>query len=51
MLDALSMLVHVPRCPGGRSFRAYEMVTTNPARGRGALGGEGGTAGELVVFD
>ncbi len=35
MLDALSMLVHVAQMTGrSELFRAYEMVTTNPARGR-----------------
>jgi len=34
MLDALSMLVHVGQMTGrGELFRAYEMVTTNAARG------------------
>ena len=49
MLDALSMLVHVAQMTGRTElFRAYEMVTTNPARAAGvAWGVKEGLAGEL----
>ena len=53
MLDALSMLVHVGQMTGrSELFRAYEMVTTNPARAAEVDWGvkEGGSA-NLVVFD
>ena len=53
MLDALSMLVHVAQMTGrGELFRAWEMVTMNPARAAGVEAGitEGGPA-NFVVFD
>jgi cytosine deaminase len=53
MLDALSMLVHVGQMTGrGELFRAYEMVTMNPARAAEVEWGvkEGGSA-TFVVFD
>jgi cytosine deaminase len=53
MLDALSMLVHVAQMTGrAELFRAYEMVTTNPARAAGVDYSvkEGGSA-DFVVFD
>jgi cytosine deaminase len=53
MLDALSMLVHVGQMTGrGELYRAYEMVTTNPARAAEVEWGvkEGGPA-SFVVFD
>jgi cytosine/creatinine deaminase len=54
MLDALSMLVHVGQMTGrGELFRAYEMVTTNPARAAEVAGwsiAEGSPA-NFVVFD
>ncbi|MEO8228476.1 MAG: cytosine deaminase [Chloroflexota bacterium] len=53
MLDAVSMLVHVGQMTGRTElFRAYEMVTTNPARAAGVEYGvkEGGPA-NFVVFD
>src|SRR5213078_4103806 len=53
MLDALSMLVHVAQMTGrAELFRAWEMVTTNPARAAGVEAGiaEGGPA-NFVVFD
>ncbi len=53
MLDALSMLVHVAQMTGrDELYRAYEMVTTNPARAAGveSVLKEGGTA-NFVVFD
>jgi len=53
MLDALSMLVHVAQMTGrDELYRAYEMVTTNPARAAGVETAlkEGGTA-NFVVFD
>ena len=53
MLDALSMLVHVAQMTGrGELFRAYDMVTRNPARacGRNWLV-EGGKPASFVVFD
>ena len=53
MLDALSMLVHVAQMTGrGELFRAYEMVTTNPARAAEAeYGLEEGRPANFVVFD
>jgi cytosine/creatinine deaminase len=53
MLDALSMLVHVAQMTGrAELFRAWEMVTMNPARAAGVEAGiaEGGPA-NFVVFD
>jgi cytosine/creatinine deaminase len=53
MLDALSMLVHVGQMTGRTElFRAYEMVTMNPARAAEVEWGvkEGRTA-NFVVFD
>jgi cytosine deaminase len=53
MLDALSMLVHVGQMTGrDELFRAFEMVTTNPARAAEVDWGvkEGGSA-DFVVFD
>jgi cytosine/creatinine deaminase len=53
MLDAVSMLVHVGQMTGrAELFRAFEMVTTNPARAAGFEYGvkEGGPA-NFVVFD
>src|SRR4051812_11289131 len=53
MLDALSMLVHLGQMTGrAELFRAWEMVTTNPARAAGvaSLLEEGGSA-NFVVFD
>jgi cytosine deaminase len=53
MLDALSMLVHVAQMTGrGELFRAYDMVTRNPARSCGydwAL--EVGKPANFVVLD
>jgi cytosine deaminase len=53
MLDALSMLVHVAQMTGRNElFRAYEMVTTNPARAAGIEWGvKEGLAANFVVFD
>jgi cytosine/creatinine deaminase len=53
MLDALSMLVHVAQMTGRTElFRAYEMVTTNPARAAGVPWGvKEGLAANFVVFD
>ena len=53
MLDALSMLVHVAQMTGRTElFRAYEMVTTNPARAAGVeYGLEEGRVANFVVFD
>ncbi|MFL5679428.1 MAG: cytosine deaminase [Chloroflexota bacterium] len=53
MLDALSMLVHVAQMTGrGELYRAYEMVTTNPARAAEvAWGVKEGMAANFVVFD
>jgi cytosine/creatinine deaminase len=53
MLDALSMLVHVAQMTGrGELFRAYEMVTTNPARAAGVPWGvKEGLPANFVVFD
>jgi cytosine deaminase len=53
MLDALSMLVHVAQMTGrAELFRAWEMVTTNPATAAEVESGvsEGGPA-NFVVFD
>jgi cytosine deaminase len=53
MLDAVSMLVHVAQMSGRQElFRAYEMITTNPARAAEVEYGvkEGGAA-DFVVFD
>jgi cytosine deaminase len=53
MLDALSMLVHVAQMTGRTElFRAYEMVTMNPARAAGVEWGvKEGLAANFVVFD
>jgi cytosine deaminase len=53
MLDALSMLVHVAQMTGrGELFRAYEMVTTNPARAAEVeYGLAEGRPANFVVFD
>jgi len=53
MLDALSMLVHVAQMTGRTElFRAYEMVTMNPARAAGMPWGvEEGKPANFVVFD
>ncbi len=53
MLDALSMLVHVTQMTGRTElFRAYEMVTTNPARAAEVEWGvEEGKPANFVVFD
>ncbi|MFL5776186.1 MAG: amidohydrolase family protein, partial [Chloroflexota bacterium] len=53
MLDALSMLVHVAQMTGRTElFRAYEMVTTNPARAAEVpYGIEEGKPANFVVFD
>jgi cytosine deaminase len=53
MLDALSMLVHVAQMTGRTElFRAYEMVTTNPARAAGVPWGvKEGMPANFVVFD
>ncbi|MCI4354895.1 MAG: cytosine deaminase [Thermoplasmata archaeon] len=53
MLDALSMLVHVGQMTGrSELFRAYEMVTTNAARGAEVPWGvKEGLPANLVVFD
>jgi cytosine deaminase len=53
MLDALSMLVHVAQMTGrAELFRAYEMVTTNPARAAEVeYGVKEGRAANFVVFD
>jgi cytosine deaminase len=53
MLDALSMLVHVAQMTGRNElFRAFEMVTTNPARAAGvAWGVKEGLPANFVVFD
>jgi cytosine deaminase len=53
MLDALSMLVHVGQMTGRQElFRAYDMITTNPARAAEVEWGvkEGGSA-DFVIFD
>ncbi len=53
MLDALSMLVHVAQMSGrAELFRAYEMITTNPARAAEVeYGVKEGRAADFVVFD
>jgi len=53
MLDALSMLVHVAQMTGrSELFRAYDMVTMNPARAAGVEWGvEEGKPANFVVFD
>jgi cytosine deaminase len=53
MLDALSMLVHVGQMTGRTElFRAYEMVTTNPARAAEVPWGvKEGLPANFVVFD
>jgi cytosine/creatinine deaminase len=53
MLDALSMLVHVAQMTGRTElFRAYEMVTTNPARAAEvSYGIAEGKPANFVVFD
>jgi cytosine deaminase len=53
MLDALSMLVHVAQMTGRTElFRAYEMVTTNPARAAEVPWGvKEGLPANFVVFD
>ncbi len=53
MLDALSMLVHVGQMTGrAELFRAYEMVTGNPARAAEVPWGvEEGLPANFVVFD
>jgi cytosine deaminase len=53
MLDALSMLVHVAQMTGrGELFRAYEMVTSNPARAAEvSYGVKEGLPANFVVFD
>jgi cytosine deaminase len=53
MLDALSMLVHVAQMTGrAELFRAWEMVTMNPARAAGVEWGvKEGLAASFVVFD
>jgi hypothetical protein len=53
MLDALSMLVHVAQMTGRTElFRAYEMVTTNPARAAEVpYGIAEGKPANFVVFD
>jgi cytosine deaminase len=53
MLDALSMLVHVGQMTGrAELFRAYEMVTTNPARAAEVPWGvKEGLPANFVVFD
>jgi cytosine deaminase len=53
MLDALSMLVHVAQMTGRTElFRAYEMVTTNPARAAEVdYGVEEGRPANFIVLD
>jgi cytosine deaminase len=53
MLDALSMLVHVGQMTGrSELYRAYEMVTTNPAKAAEVPWGvEEGLPANMVVFD
>lgn len=53
MLDALSMLVHVGQMSGrAELFRAFEMVTTNPARAAELeWGAKEGLSANFVVFD
>ncbi len=53
MIDALSMLVHVAQMTGrGELFRAWEMITTNPARAAEVeYGVATGKPANFVVFD
>jgi cytosine deaminase len=53
MLDAVSMLVHVAQMTGRMElYRAYEMVTMNPARAAGVEWGvKEGNQANFVVFD
>ena len=53
MLDALSMLVHVAQMTGrSELYRAYEMVTTNPARAAEVeYGVKEGLAANFVILD
>lgn len=53
MLDALSMLVHVAQMTGrSELYRAYEMVTTNPAKAAEVPWGvEEGLPANFAVFD
>lgn len=53
MLDALSMLVHVGQMTGrAELFRAYDMVTTNPARAAEVPWGiEEGLPANFAIFD
>ena len=53
MLDALSMLVHVAQMTGRNElFRAWEMVTTNPARAAEVPWGvKEGLPANFVIFD
>ena len=53
MLDALSMLVHVAQMTGRTElFRAWEMVTTNPARAAEVPWGiREGLPANFVIFD
>jgi cytosine deaminase len=53
MLDAVSMLVHVAQMTGRQElFRAYDMVTVNPARAAEvAWGVKEGMPANFVVFD
>jgi cytosine deaminase len=53
MLDALSMLVHVGQMTGrSELFRAYEMITTNPARASCVEWGlEEGKPANFVLLD
>jgi cytosine deaminase len=53
MLDALSMLVHVAQMTGrSELYRAYEMITSNPARAAEVeYGVKEGLAANFVIFD
>jgi cytosine deaminase len=53
MLDALSMLVHVAQMTGrSELYRAYEMITSNPARAAEVEHGvKEGLAANFVIFD
>ena len=53
MLDAVAMLVHIGQMTGrAELFRAFDMVTTNPAKGAGVeYGVKEGAAANFVVFD
>jgi cytosine deaminase len=53
MLDALSMLVHVAQMTGrSELYRAYEMVTSNPAKAAEVeYGVKEGLAANFVIFD